>query len=714
VSGDIRQFVDQIEKLTDDRHTGRVASDKLSQYAQALQGMFSATVSGQEASEVQRQIAQGTPQIVSRATSELARMFQQQLGQVALSSQGLSHFVGTLSGTSARTPASVSGGMVLQEPLDPQNAIAYARRLKGQTPETPKQQPQVTPPQQGTPDSEPYGLQPNWSPKYSWKRELARRQHEAEARRRQQEAAIGGIYPGQTPSEAAGLKSANERLAERQRYQDLMSSVKASFKSMWEPKRPKTTVGQDIAGLSWEERFARLEKTGKLLSEERVQQREQLHNLPTKQQRILSSESEEQRQREREGAGQGTGLAGIRKLFSGGSAGSTIVGKFSDAVTGATKSLAGTAGLMVAAYKLSLSLSRLGLSIGEGLLRPGQDRLEEARHLGRYSSTIAVEEARTDYTKRLQDFKLAQDTAGSTKDLARSQRELIRAWTPWKSFFTNTTNELLMAGNYIAASLMRLGNPDQMGEDPGGHTRVWSTFVDKAMAGSEKKRKEKEDKDKAAGVFKPKPLANVLGELGAGFGAKPLDPIGVIGGLARNMLGQLQEAHQRQAGARFGRGVGGAAPAALGAPAAGQAQPPGAGKPGDQDGVFGANVPPPRSYRQAMIDKMKAMEKSRREAYSRRVHHPMSEAQEEHRRAQAQKRLARIEDQEQRRLANEGFHQAMRDRQRERRVGNRPINQRPGEDDAFHRRFRDNVRRMEGQRQPEAPAEEEEQGVGGD
>ncbi len=249
-----------------------------------------------------------------------------------------------------------------------------------------------------------------------------------------------------------------------------MEALKRLTETVKEANRPRRTVAQDVAGLSWGERWSRLQATSNLLSEDAVKAAT-LKERVSKRDVILESERREQQKRDRENAAPQPGgrLGSILSLGQSllrGGAGGGGGGGGAGAAAGAAGAGGGGMGGVVARLAGMGSnpyvlLAGAAVAAGVALLKlPGATErlaaslMESRRHLRLYDGALAATFARLDVQQRLLDIRTAQSTSGSTSMLG-SSLENLRNETQWARESKDTVMNL---GTTVVVQLGRLVN----------------------------------------------------------------------------------------------------------------------------------------------------------------------------------------------------------------------------------------------------------------
>jgi hypothetical protein len=265
----------------------------------------------------------------------------------------------------------------------------------------------------------------------------------------------------------------------------LLEALKRLTEAVKEANRPRRTVAQDIAGLSWGERWKRLEGTGRLLSEEDVKEaplRERVSNRDI----VVESERREQEARNREEAARHRSgwlgrMAHYARAFAG--TGGRAAGGAAAAGAGAGGAGAGGAGAMggVAArlagvagnpYVLAAgAVVAVGVAMAKlpGIARRlGESLVEAQRPLAMFSAAIAGTVARMDYQQRVLDMQQAQATGGSASLLGSSLMQLRNDMQPMREAMTTVKNllatGLVQFGRYIIKAASWIPGIKEIGE----------------------------------------------------------------------------------------------------------------------------------------------------------------------------------------------------------------------------------------------------------
>jgi len=234
----------------------------------------------------------------------------------------------------------------------------------------------------------------------------------------------------------------------------LLEALKRLTEAVKEANRPRRTVAQDIKGLSWGERWMRLEETGQLLSEDEVKAAT-LKERVSKRDVIRESERREQQKRDRENAtpppggllgailslGQSLWRSGAAGGGGGGGAAAGAAGAGSAGMGGAVARLAGlaanpyvVAGTAVAGFAVAAGkLPRITERLGAGLM-------EAQRPLAIFSASIAATVTRMDYQKRVLDMHTARATSGSASLVGNSLMQLRSEMQPMREAMTTVKN----------------------------------------------------------------------------------------------------------------------------------------------------------------------------------------------------------------------------------------------------------------------------------
>lgn len=308
-----------------------------------------------------------------------------------------------------------------------------------------------------------------------------------------------GFGPG-APATAAGGTAGPQGGQPGEGRSELVAAIKRLTEAMQRAAEPGKTVAQEVAGMSWGERLARLEKSGGLLSEESVKAATLKETLSPRDV-IQESERQEQRKRDAEYQTRQKGVLEARGGVAhavGGSVGnlvSRLAGPTIGAavaqgvermahplVTSLASRLAGRAGVAAAGSGVGGAaaagaaggaggagaaggiIARIGGAAGAhpvaalataavavsiafwkipgAVQRLTSSLLEGQRELGRYSAAHQALFAQLDYQKRLLAIKQAQETAGSATFTGGQYKSLMDETQELREFFGTMKNLL--------------------------------------------------------------------------------------------------------------------------------------------------------------------------------------------------------------------------------------------------------------------------------
>jgi len=229
----------------------------------------------------------------------------------------------------------------------------------------------------------------------------------------------------------------------------------------------KVPVSERIAEMNWAERMKRLEKSGRLLSREKVAQRLKVRDPASilAMQQIEHSEAAEERQRASAMKSQEEGKGGLAKMGL---------------------KLAGLGALTPLVFK----------KLGDAMEKLTTRILERQRDLARYSPRIATTFAKVDYQERLLASRRARGTGASTQALGESLIELRREIEPMRVMMTTIVNYAgvaLAKVGVISANMLQaikpledlaawLAGKEEKGE--AGDPAVFTQFVRGIIAGN--------------------------------------------------------------------------------------------------------------------------------------------------------------------------------------------------------------------------------------
>lgn len=288
-------------------------------------------------------------------------------------------------------------------------------------------------------------------------------------------------------AEAPPVLSQPQQQAQKVEQNKLLEALQRLTEAVKEANRPRRTVAQDTAGLSWGQRWNRLEGAGKLLSEEDVKGAT-LKERVSKRDIVAESERREQEQRNREDAARqrrgrlgrmvhyarafaGTGgrAAGGAAAAGAGTGGAAAGAGAAGAMGGVAARLASVAanpyvmaaGAVVAVGVAMAKLPRIAAKLGESLV-------EAQRPLAMFSAAIAGTVARMDYQKRVLDMQQAQATGGSAAMLGNSLMQLRNDMQPMREAMTTVKNllatGLVQFGRYLIKAAGWIPGIKEIGE----------------------------------------------------------------------------------------------------------------------------------------------------------------------------------------------------------------------------------------------------------